>query len=115
MNTNTTARTASELRANLSHLVDLHATTNTPAETIAALIAGIGNTAARETVANLVNLVGEWDGRVSNDSRKWAAGVNGSTAKNDLEAFHIYQPGAIHPCHIEQIAREMMKQTSPAK
>lgn len=96
-----------EIRENLSALVRIYTETRTagktPDETVIELENAIGPEAARQTVAELVNLVGDWDGRVYDYVREWAAGVDGATPGERMNAMYIYQPSEIHPAHINQI------------
>ena len=96
-------------RAHLQTVVDVYATTREegPDATVAALVAGLGYDTAAETVAELVNTVGTWDARVSDHSRAWAQSVETAATGEELTTAGIYQPGSIHPCHIDQLADAM--------
>lgn len=78
------------------------------AATVADLVQRIGYDAAREIVALCVIAKGEWDGRISEKARAWAFELT-STTQGTLFAMYFYYPDAIHPAHMEEIARAMMK------
>nr|DAK83855.1 MAG TPA: Protein of unknown function (DUF3849) [Caudoviricetes sp.] len=103
-------------RANIKTVVNIYRETieQTPAETVAAIVERLGYDTAREAIAEIVNTVGEWDGRVSRSAREWAANVETAATPEDLEAKSIYQPSEIHPAHIDQLAQAMSKYTPPA-
>lgn len=79
-----------------------------PSDTIAALVEHIGYTEAVETVAELVNCVGSWDGRISRKTREWAGSIETAASSEELEMCHVYS-GEIHSTHVDQIADAMMK------
>jgi len=85
----------------------------TPAETVARLIEKIGYDAARVEIAELVNSVGEWDGRISQRNRDWAASQADARRRAELDAACIYNPSEIHPAHIDQIADAMRETPVP--
>lgn len=103
-------------RANIKTVVNIYSETSdrTPAETVAAIVERLGYDTARESIAEIVNTVGEWDGRVSRSSREWAATIENAATRDELEAKSIYQPAEIHPAHINQLAQAMSKYTPPA-
>lgn len=103
-------------RANIKTVVNIYCETSdrTPAETVAAIVDRLGYDTAREAIAEIVNSVGEWDGRVSRSSREWAATIETAATRDELEAKSIYQPAEIHPAHINQLAQAMSKYTLPA-
>lgn len=103
-------------RANIKTVVDIYRETigQTPAETVAEIVAALGYDAAREAVAEIVNTVGEWDGRIWPSSREWAATIETAATRDELEAKSIYQPAEIHPAHINQLAQAMSKYAPPA-
>lgn len=78
------------------------------AATVADLVQRIGYDAAREIVALCVISKGEWDARISEKSRVWAFELTGTTY-GTLSAMYFYYPDAVHPAHMEQIARAMME------
>ena len=84
------------------------------AETVAAIVKQIGYDTAREAIAEIVNTVGEWDGRIWPSSREWAATIETAATRDELEAKNIYQPAEIHPAHINQLAQAMSKYAPPA-
>lgn len=103
-------------RANIKTVARIYCETikQTPAETVAEIVAAIGYDAAREAVAEIVNTVGEWDGRIWPSSREWAATIETAATRDELEAKSIYQPAEIHPAHINQLAQAMSKYAPPA-
>ena len=103
-------------RANIKTVTRIYRETSdqTPAETVAEIVAALGYDAAREAVAEIVNTVGEWDGRIWPSSREWAATIETAATRDELEAKNIYQPAEIHPAHINQLAQAMSKYAPPA-
>lgn len=103
-------------RANIKTVTRIYRETSdqTPAETVAEIVAALGYDAAREAVAEIVNTVGEWDGRIWPSSREWAATIKTAATRDELEAKSIYQPAEIHPAHINQLAQAMSKYAPPA-
>lgn len=104
-------------RANIKTVVNIYCETiaRTPAETVAAIVEQIGYDTAREAIAEIVNTVGEWDGRIWPSSREWAATIETAATRDELEAKSIYQPAEIHPAHINQLAQAMSKYAPPAQ
>lgn len=100
-------------RANIKTVVNIYCETSdrTPAETVAAIVERLGYDTAREAIAEIVNSVGEWDGRIYPSSREWAATIETAATRDELEAKSIYQPAEIHPAHINQLAQAMSKFT----
>lgn len=76
---------------------------NTPEETVSILEGMIGPHEALLAVAELVNTVGSWDGRVSARVRSWASGIEAAASPDELKAMGVYQPSEIHPAHIENL------------
>lgn len=103
-------------RANIKTVVSIYRETceQTPAETVTAIVDRLGYDTAREAIAEIVNSVGEWDGRIWPSSREWAATIETAATRDELEAKNIYQPAEIHPAHINQLAQAMSKYTPPA-
>lgn len=67
----------------------------------------IGRDGARLAVAEIVRLVGDWDGRVWPDTRRWADSVPGGLTREEMNQMGIHVPdGRIHPAHINQLAQE---------
>ncbi len=81
---------------------------NTPEETISILKDMIGPHEALLAVAELVNTVGAWDGRVSATARSWAGSIEDAAQPEELEAMRMYQTAEIHPVHIDNIATYCM-------
>lgn len=103
-------------RANIKTVVNIYRDTceQTPAETVAAIVERLGYDTAREAIAEIVNTVGEWDGRIWPSSREWAATIETAATRDELEEKSIYQPAEIHPAHINQLAQAMSKYAPPA-
>ena len=103
-------------RANIKTVVSIYIETRdqTPAETVAAIVERLGYDTAREAIAEIVNSVGEWDGRIYPSIREWAATIETAATRDELEAKSIYQPAEIHPAHINQLAQAMSKYAPPA-
>lgn len=77
---------------------------NTPKETISILEDMIGPHEALLAVAELVNTIDPWDGRVYPAERLWAASIEGAARWKELESMKVYQPSEIHPAHINNLA-----------
>jgi hypothetical protein len=103
-----------KLRTNRAALVEAHRSNNTPADTVNALISSIGYDAAAEIIAAMVNAKGEWDGRLSRNSRAWAAAQNAPDCAA-LDAMCVWYCDEIHPAHMEQIAEAMQKAERPTE
>ena len=103
-------------RSNLATIVDTFTATRStaPAQTVAELVNRMGYDVAREAVAELVNLVGDWDHRIFPSVREWAQTVTTAATREELEGCHIFQPSEIHPAHINQIG-EAMRDYTPAE
>ena len=93
--------------ANHAALNEAYSSTSTgnPADTVKALVSMIGYTAAVETVAELVNSVGSWDGRISSRRRAWAESIDTAADNAEMRRYGIYS--SIHPAHIDQLAEAM--------
>lgn len=104
-----TKETRAAIKAGIAAAVESHNENrrNGPAATIEALVDRLGHPAAVEAVAAIVNCVGSWDGRVSDRSRSWAAGL--APDRDALRAAYIYLPSEIHPAHIDQLAGAMAR------
>lgn len=105
--------TKKTIEANQAVLVKIHhetrLTTNKPSDTVASLISQLGEDAALETIAELVNTVGLWDGRISPAVRSWAAAYPTAATKEELERIRVFTPSEIHQAHIDQLGREAIK------
>ena len=101
---------------NIKTVVNIYSETSsrTPAETVTAIVERLGYDTAREAIAEIINTIGEWDGRIYPSSREWAATIENAATRDELEAKSIYQPAEIHPAHINQLAQAMSKYTPPA-
>lgn len=89
-------------------LVAAHRASTTPAETVAALVAQIGQESAAYIIAAMVNAKGDWDGRISSTVRAWAAADEIPT-RQQLDDACVWYCDEIHPAHMDQIARAMME------
>jgi hypothetical protein len=96
-------------KKNLATVVDVYkATRDTdPKNTAAELVKRMGYAVATEAVAELVNSVGEWDGRIFPSVRTWAAEQPTAATHDELDNMSIYQPADIHTAHINQLAEAM--------
>ena len=92
-------------------LVECHRNTSKPAETVAALVERIGYENAAEIVAMMIICKGEWDERISNRRRAWAAEIVTATADEIRDILDLYYSDSIHPAHLDQIAAAMMAYT----
>lgn len=81
---------------------------NTPEETVSILTGMIGHREAILAVAELVNTVGDWDGRGGGRRRSWARGIEGAANQEELDAMDVYQPSEIHPAHIDNLGSHCM-------
>ena len=115
---NATEETRAEFRAilkaykaNRAALVECHTNASKPAETVAALVERIGCENAAEIIAMMVICNGEWDGRIDNRRRAWAAEIVTATAAELRDVLGLYYSDSIHPAHLDQIAAAMMAYT----
>lgn len=92
-------------------LVDFHCKSFGPAATVADLVEAIGYENAAEIVAIMVIAKGTWDERISSKARAWAADLVTITADELHDVLGLYYSDSIHPAHMDQIARAMMKYT----
>lgn len=99
------------MRENRDALIEVYKSTRetTPAETIKALVDRLGYSVALVTVAELVNSVSEYDGRISRRTRAWAMQIEDAANREELEHYCLLQPSEIHPCHIDQLGSAMMQ------
>ena len=100
-----------QIRDHMKQLIEAYRETRekTPKETVELLVDVVGQKACVEAVANLVNVVGDWDGRISSRCGESAKNVEGSVLRDELMEYCFYQPSEIHPSHIDQIARAAMR------
>lgn len=87
-------------------LIECHQSSTTPAEAVDRLIETLGRDAARLIVAQTVIAKGDWDNRITDRTREWAAAVTEENQKS-LVDLGFYYPDQIHPAHLEQIAYAM--------
>lgn len=92
-------------------LVAMHSKSYAPGVTVADLVNAIGYDDAVVIVAMMVRTKGEWDERIGAKVRAWAADIVPLTADEIRETLDIYYADAIHPVHLDQIARAMMAYT----
>ena len=92
-------------------LITCHENASRAAETVAALVEGIGYENAAEIVAMMVICKGDWDGRIDNRRRAWAADLVTLTADELRDVLNLYYSDSIHPAHLDQIAAAMMAYT----
>ena len=81
-----------------------------PAPTVTRFVEAVGIEAAQVTIASLVNQRGTFDGRISRQTREWAASIDGALDEQTAQEWGIYTD-AIHPAHLEQIAQAMIRYT----
>ena len=101
-------KTIAKIREHRAALVAAHQASTTPAETVAALVAQIGQESAAYIIASMINAKGDWDGRVSSTVRAWAAADEIPT-RQQLDDACVWYCDEIHPAHMDQIARAMME------
>lgn len=97
--------------ANRDALIEAHHNSEKPAATVAALVEAIGYENAAEIVAMMVICKGEWDGRIDNRRRAWAADIVTANADELRDVLGLYYSDSIHPAHMDQIARAMAEYT----
>lgn len=101
-------KTIAKIREHRAALVAAHQASTTPAETVAALVAQIGQESAAYIIASMINAKGDWDGRISSTVRAWAAADEIPT-QQQLDDARVWYCDEIHPAHMDQIARAMME------
>lgn len=82
---------------------------NTPETTVEILTDSIGKESAAEIVAVMVLCRGDWDARISSDSRAWAAETCSHEVKELDQIAGLYYCDEIHPTHMEQIVWAMRR------
>ena len=92
-------------------LVTMHEKGFSPAVTVSDLVEAISYENAAEIVAMMVICKGEWDERISNRRRAWAADLVTLTADEIRDTLGLYYSDSIHPAHLDQIAAAMMAYT----
>ena len=96
-----------EMNAARAALIECRRNAGRADETVAALVEKLGYEDAREIVAAMVNAKGDWDQRISDRNRAWAADL--AQDRDTLAAAYIYYCDDIHPAHMDQIADAMRK------
>lgn len=84
-------------------------------DTVAAIVNALGYDNAMIAIAQLVNTVGDWDERVGSKARRWAASIEEAAERDEMREAGIFQPSAIHPAHIEQLAHAAERFEKPAQ
>ena len=96
------------IKSNIDKLIEFHSQyvgeRSGVENTVLALVGEFGAHGAAVTIANLVNLVGDWDQRIYPKQRIWAESIIDALSRDELNAHGIFLPGDIHPAHIDQIA-----------
>lgn len=92
-------------------LVTMHEKGFSPVVTVSDLVDAIGYENAAEIVAMMVICKGEWDERISNRRRAWAADLVTLTRDEISDVLGLYYSDSIHPAHLDQIAAAMMAYT----
>ena len=82
---------------------------NTPKETVQILEDAIGRENAAEIVAVMVLCRGDWDARISSESRAWAARTCSHEPEELDQIPGLYYCDEIHPTHMEQIVWEISR------
>ena len=100
-----------EYKTRRAVLIECHDNAGKPSETVAALVERLGHEDAAEIVAMMVICKGEWDERISNRRRAWAADLVTINADEIRDALGLYYADSIHPAHLDQIAAAMMAYT----
>lgn len=97
-------------------LIDRHniqaSTGGRPSNTVTDVVRILGQEKAREIVALCVIAKGDWDSRISDRNRDWAAVVSDETRRT-LDDAGFYYPDAIHPAHLDMIADAMRNYQAP--
>lgn len=111
--TDRTARIAAirTMRGNIQTVIDCYKQHRNDkiTDTVKAVIDAIGYDAATVAIAEIVNTVGAWDGRVYSNTRAWAKGISNAADTAELNKLGIYQPSEMHSVHINQLAQAMMQ------
>ena len=79
----------------------------TPLDTVSEYVGRVGYPMAVIVIASLVNRRAAWDGRMSDDVKKWAARQANAYDEAAAERLEI-RADSIHPAHLNQIAYELM-------
>lgn len=94
----------------VTNLTTIYREETSPALTVTRFVEAVGIEAAQVTIASLVNERGTFDGRISRQTREWAASIDGALDEQTAQEWGIYTD-AIHPAHLEQIAQAMIRYT----
>lgn len=79
-------------------------------ETFERFVNEIGNDKAYTTIAELINLVGDWDERIDTKQRCWAKSMPNALSRDELKELQIFLPSEIHQTHIDQIGEYARRQ-----
>lgn len=82
-----------------------------PKKTVKTLIDRIGYDRAAATIATMINVIGEWDGRIDSRNRDWAKTINDAMDREAAQNYGLYC--SLHSCHADQIADEMRRAERP--
>ena len=84
-----------------------------PKATVEKLIETIGYDRAAATIATMINVIGEWDGRIDNRNREWAKTIDDAMDREAAQNYGLFC--SLHSCHADQIASEMRRAERPAE
>ena len=84
-----------------------------PKKTVETLIDRIGYDRAATTIATMINVIGEWDGRIDNRNREWAKTIEDAMDREAAQNYGLYC--SLHSCHADQIASEMRRAERPVE
>ena len=84
-----------------------------PKATVEKLIETIGYDRAAATIATMINVIGEWDGRIDNRNREWAKTIDDAMDREAAQNYGLYC--SLHSCHADQIASEMRRAERPTE
>ena len=82
-----------------------------PKATVEKLIEAIGYDRAAATIATMINVIGEWDGRIDDRNRAWAKTIDDAMDREAAQNYGLYC--SLHSCHADQIADEMRRAERP--
>lgn len=82
-----------------------------PKKTVEILIDRIGYDRAAAAIATMINVIGEWDGRIDNRNREWAKTIDDAMDREAARNYGLYC--SLHSCHADQIASEMRRAERP--
>ena len=84
-----------------------------PKKTVETLIDRIGYDRAAATIATMINVIGEWDGRIDDRNRAWAKTIDDAMDREAAQNYGLYC--SLHSCHADRIASEMRRAERPVE